>query len=466
MAASILSLVLVLWCAGSTSATRAARKSETQTTIKSYRIVSESGRQAIPQHAVGVQVHGFADENKLDKEAIDMVHQYGLKTFTGPSGSESASPKVAFIFLTYEGLALPGIWDAYFADAPQNQFSIYVHEASLLDKNETSRNTQPIPLVQFGATRIPTVKSSWCAIFGLEVHALATAMNSDAANTQFIISSGSSLPMKSFSYLHDQLVVKSPKTSKVCLASATQGSTPNSEQAAHPNDPTCAFSDFLQKYDSRTMKTHNWMVISREHATTIVNSAILGLNQFKETHQKSPRDVQALAGCSDEYGPLTTLLADYKQAGKSSEDPRADLKAMGVEFHCTTLALWRACVRNTPISTSWGHSKSSGLLSNLLQRMMGGKNVSAEDDGDFPHQFDQVDYHYLEHIVTKERFLFARKFKSSSKVLMDGTSKELQDVLPALWKMPGDPSRESRVWPTLDILGRPVEEGAGEAAAV
>ena len=71
-------------------------------------------------------------------------------------------------------------------------------------------NTEPL--------RFLGSKPVGCALFGVEVASLFHAMQ-DPANLQFVFVSDSSVPLKPFAYVHKELALNSPETSKICLAS-------------------------------------------------------------------------------------------------------------------------------------------------------------------------------------------------------------------------------------------------------
>mmetsp|Transcript_24311 Transcript_24311/g.51797 ORF Transcript_24311/g.51797 Transcript_24311/m.51797 type:complete len:459 (+) Transcript_24311:180-1556(+) len=363
----------------------------------------------------------------------------------------SLPPKVAFIFLTYKGLQLPSVWDAFFADAPKHAYTIYVHQARRKDANTTE-----LPLTKYGAVRIPQTESAWCAVLGLEVHALTTALNDDHANSQFVFLGDSTVPLKPFEYVQKKLVVDSPDKSKFCLASPSPKKTLYEEFAMDPK--FCLFNDFLTLYNPRVVKHHQWMVLSREHAGSLVSHALDGLSMFEKAHNSMPSSMTGVGGCSDEVVPLTTLLQKFQQDGKSTGDATKDMELMGVEHYCTTFVGWMHCLRNTPLSLCDIDSGiSTGSKPTLLETV-----EDLEDDPeakDVPHKFREIDYDYLAQLVRGESFLFARKFVADAIVKgPKGRSSEvvsLASILPAMWKEPAEPTREQRIWTSLDTLGQP-----------
>lgn len=244
-----------------------------------------------------------------------------IKPFTSKADSlqvelASGTPKVAFLFLTMKDFPWEELWDKFFQDAPKSQYSIYFHRALL--KDEEQRKTQKLPLAKYGPIDVPWVRTAWCALFGVEVASLFAAME-DPLNVQFVFVSDSSVPLKPFSYVYNELARNSPQTSKICLASRAASPHAKSEFTTQESTRSCFFRDFLRDINPRTMKHHQWAVFNRPHAWKIVKYAEEALIVYEVAWLNAAPDLDVTAeGCSDEAVPLTALLHSLVAEKKST----------------------------------------------------------------------------------------------------------------------------------------------------
>ena len=244
-----------------------------------------------------------------------------IKPFTSKADSlqvelASGTPKVAFLFLTMKDFPWEELWDKFFQDAPKSQYSIYIHRALL--KDEEQRKTQKLPLAKYGPIDVPWVRTAWCALFGVEVASLFAAME-DPLNVQFVFVSDSSVPLKPFSYVYDELARNSPQTSKICLASRAMSPHAKSEFTTQESTRSCFFRDFLRDINPRTMKHHQWAVFNRPHAWKIVKYAEEALIVYEVAWLNAAPDLDVTAeGCSDEAVPLAALLYSLEAEKKST----------------------------------------------------------------------------------------------------------------------------------------------------
>lgn len=244
-----------------------------------------------------------------------------IKPFTSKADSlqvelASGTPKVAFLFLTMKDFPWEELWEKFFHDAPKSQYSIYFHRALL--KDEEQRKTHKLPLAKYGPIDVPWVRTAWCALFGVEVASLFAAME-DPLNVQFVFVSDSSVPLKPFSYVYNELARNSPQTSKICLASRAASPHAKSEFTTQESTRSCFFRDFLRDINPRTMKHHQWAVFNRPHAWKIVKYAEEALIVYEVAWLNAAPDLDVTAeGCSDEAVPLTALLHSLEAEKKST----------------------------------------------------------------------------------------------------------------------------------------------------
>jgi len=368
-------------------------------------------------------------------------------------------PKVAFLFLVKTELDYLDLWDKFFSAAPESGFSIYVHRFGLPDASKAAAT--PMPLAKFGARAVPWVKTGWCALFGVEVAALHAALK-DKDNTQFVFVSESTVPLKRFDYVYNQLVKKSPMTSKFCLASKAEQPLAEMEVLEQEAKRACIFKDFLRDINPRTLKHHQWAVLSRAHAAIVVRQALPAIEAFEGSWKQAAPDLkQAAEGCSDEAVPLTALLLDLETQGASTGNVWADFARLGVEQNCLTYVRWRNCFTGTeldlssPIHDFMTIARNLGSLFSQFAGDFMQSNLKTEMNG-FPHAFDHVAEAYLRSMV-EQSFMFARKFHRNLNVTMtDGSpSQPLSELLPKLWDEVNEQSSQAKTWRLLESAGRP-----------
>lgn len=379
---------------------------------------------------------------------------------------EGETPKVAFIFLLVDGVDNEDIWDKFFEGGRGRQFSIYTHRCCAADDSEP-------PFAKWNAVSVPVTNQSWCALAGLEVAVFGHALK-DPNNVQFVLLSQNAVPLKRFSYVYDQLAIKSPEKSKICFA--TPAAHPDSAIWQHMVDELmkrCQFTDFFRAKNKRIIKHHQWLVLSRDHAYTFVRMSSLALSAFQTAWRVSAPDIKDGGdGCSDEAIVGTALLLDVEERGLSTENPWADLEAANVDQNCLTWLRWRNCFRKTPLDLTETHVKSvvkaisSFRFGDLSQqadesgRTPGMMRVSAKLNG-FPHYFGIVPIKYLK-TLTQEGFMFGRKFNVGAKVRLAKESMlsaakvvPLADILPDLWDEVDEEYAATRVWSRLEARGAP-----------
>lgn len=400
----------------------------------------------------------MAERAAMDRAIIDKLAQ----PQPSPLGSrDDASPKVAFIFMTKSEVYWPSLWAKFFEAAPREKYSIYMHQGSVTD----DKVVQPFSaLAQFGAVRVPTMPNKWCALFGVEASLLQRALENND-NQQFVFISESTIPVKGFDHVHQQLAGKTPSTSKFCLASQAQTVNAGTQALKDELLHGCTFRDFYSNEDTRTRKHHQWIVLSRKHAQAVVQQASPALDLYEQSWQKAAPDIrQSGDGCSDEAAPLTSLLLDIEKAGKSTGDPLQDMKQNGIEQECLTFAHWRHCLSGSllnldggvlhNISVFWKHRGELWKLATHDENYdIIGSPLREELNG-FPRVFYEVDEPYLRKLVDTS-FMFARKFPTNAKVKgADGSSKTLDEVLPQLWEEHSKSGKTHSTWSTLETSGQ------------
>lgn len=392
-----------------------------------------------------------------------------------PAAASSAPPKVAFLFLLTDDLDQPAVWDAFFRGAPREHFSIYTHRARAMHEGERQSSAgrrmsgldRPASLwgEEWGALTVPTVESEWCAITGVEVALLVEALR-DPANQQFVFVSQDAVPLKSFSVAYQELTTNSA-TSKACFAEPAESQNPQLEFTKAEITGTCTFRDFFRAMSPRIAKHHQWLVLSRSHATAVVRNAEPALNEFRTVWERAAPNMVSSDGCSDEAVPLIAVLLEAGMQENDSRDVDEVLSDAGVEQKCYTFVRWRNCFSKTRFDLRKGVIRDLGTiirqgLVNELMHPHPGTNVRLREGGlnGFPHTFGakwgHIDFHYLRDLVG-EGFLFGRKFPPGALVKIgDADGKEdivlpLEAVLPVLWA----DGHSTRIWSRLEHSGMP-----------
>jgi len=417
---------------------------------------------------VGAKRRNYMEEKlRVDREA--------LQSSSVPSvlpAWPGNTRQVAFLFLTVDGLDFEDLWDKFFGDASAyGAYSIYVHRAGAREKSGIRfaerfsgwgmRWSATLPLRRWGAVELAQVENRWCALFGLEVALLAKALQ-DPHNQQFVFVSHNTIPLKSFDYVYKQLVLNSPSTSKFCFAEPAFHKLATYETIRNEIRRSCVFRDFWQSYSPRTLKHHQWVVLSREHAAIVVRRAEKALDTWHKSWVQAAPDLLHMAeGCSDESAPIDALLYDLEHKGSSTGNTWADFTRMGIEQQCLTFVLWRHCFTETRLEYSENIAKDldavfkHGELRMLTDREFNFfKSALKRELNGYPAIFDSITIDYLWKLV-QEGFMFARKFVKGIKVKVGDSEFSLDMVLPLLWDIVDDFNASQRVWSRLSIEGQP-----------
>eukprot|EP00401_Gymnodinium_catenatum_P030026 CAMPEP_0117474202 /NCGR_PEP_ID=MMETSP0784-20121206/9164_1 /TAXON_ID=39447 /ORGANISM="" /LENGTH=462 /DNA_ID=CAMNT_0005268423 /DNA_START=63 /DNA_END=1451 /DNA_ORIENTATION=+ len=413
-----------------------------------------TGRMRYIHEKVKIDHSGISNAPDLD----DALAKAKSKKVSGQT------PKVAFLFLLMDaegGLDWPKIWDAFFADAPSDHFSIYLHIAR---PNESA----PTPLNEFGAVVVPRVPNDWCALMGAEV-SLITAALEDPSNAQFVLVSHDTVPLKTFSYVHSNLAVDSPETSKLCFAERAHANLIVEEAAVDELGRKCFFRDFYSRVNPRTPKHHQWFVLARKHAIAVAKNARNALDVWTGVWEVAVPDIANMGeGCSDEVIPGASLLLDAEMRNANTTNVWHDFATIGVEQKCLTLVHWHNCFRGTQLELPPGEEFTLVEDLEFVYRHLGEvmkflkpsdydwvKSSIKTQVNEFPHMFVNTSLPYLRRVV-QHGFMFARKFPPDLRLVdEDGSTVSFLDVLPKLWTNVNESAARERVWSRNSFAGRP-----------
>lgn len=396
------------------------------------------------------------EERKRYVEEKMQIDLSVVERFKAPPAAASWTgtiSQVAFLVLAMEGMDFEDVWDRFFYSAPSGTYSIYVHLAA--------DSQAHVPLSQWGAVLIPQVENTWCALAGVEVALLSAAL-ADPRNEQFIFISHNTVPLKNFDYVYRQLVEVSPQTSKFCFAEPAQHKLATTETIKNEVKRQCIFRDFWRGVNPRTLKHHQWVVLSKEHARIVVKRAADGLRLWRTSWEVAAPDLTIMGeGCSDESLPVTSLLYDIEKRGHSTGNTWADLTRLGVEQQCLTYVMWRHCFTDTVLENGAPITKELDIVRRHGQiRMLTDKDfnffksaLKRELNG-YPAVFETLELDYLWRLV-HQGFMFARKFVKGIRVVVKGRALPLARVLPAMWDRVEQQEAAKKVWSRLSTEGVP-----------
>mmetsp|Transcript_77624 Transcript_77624/g.202053 ORF Transcript_77624/g.202053 Transcript_77624/m.202053 type:complete len:470 (+) Transcript_77624:177-1586(+) len=408
------------------------------------------GAQDDPDRRAEVRRNFMVNKLHIDATAINHTHLRATRI-----GLPGRTKQVAFLFLAMDSLDFEDVWDEFFVRATIGSYSIYIHRAA-----ENSGEVA-LPLARWGAIDIDTVENGWCALMGVETALLANALQ-DARNVQMVFVSHNTVPLKGFDYIYRQLVENSQTTSKFCFADKAWHKMATPETIRNELRRQCIFRDFYRELNPRTLKHHQWVVLARAHAQVVVKRAGEALYAWKNTWGVAAPDLGHMGeGCSDEAVPGTALLQEIEATGRSTGNTWADLTRLGVEQQCLTYVLWRHCFTDTalnhsePIAKELGDVIKYGKVDMLTSKDFDFfKSALKRELNGYPTVFQSLEMDYLLRL-SREGFMFARKFKKGIRVTANGIAAPLEVVLPAIWDKVDEQRASQRVWSRLSTQGVP-----------
>jgi len=327
--------------------------------------------------------------------------------------------KVAFLFIAEDLIQHEAVWDSFFANAAAGKFSIYIHRSNY-DSNSVT------PLSRWGAVEVPHIPSAWCAISGVEVGVVLHAL-ADKANSQFVLVSGDSVPLKPFDYIYNHLVVYTGGTSKICY----KDFAPETGIQWNPMYPMI-------------FKHHQWVILSRDHAAKFVQNFGHAIGTVYDAISMIGH------GCSDEATVGAAILWE-RIAAESAQSAITDkdLNQAGITQYCTTFVYWIESFDGTPLD--------------ITRTPMAPSDWSREAHPLYFGKDNAITANYLEMLVTQEGFMFGRKFLSGA-VVDNGMRKiPLSEALPPLWGNVNRAVASKHRWSRLDATGAKLRYGSAAA---
>lgn len=280
-----------------------------------------------------------------------------------PKGTHGGRGRLALLFMLRSRLEELETWRGWLAPEahrPEPRLSLYFHLADGASE-EAAAALMALP----GARRVvPTVATGWCELMAAEVALIQAALSDDLGAEVFVFLPHDAVPLMPMgNVLGALLAIGSAATppTRICPAGVRGLELPSA--CPHAIEPHWSRSLLL--------KHHQWMALSRPHATRLVDSRALRAASaiFGEWFLGEPL-------CSDEVLPLLALavpeseLSAFDQRGSAGNaaSPFAapkgfelsrlplyvaatggldafeeGLRALGVDAACLTYAPWPGC---------------------------------------------------------------------------------------------------------------------------
>ncbi|KAL8469088.1 hypothetical protein ACS0TY_032069 [Phlomoides rotata] len=182
-------------------------------------------------------------------------------------------PKIAFLFLVRRNLPLDFLWESFFENVGNENFSIYIHsEPGFVFDKSTTRST-----LFLGRQLRNSIKVAWGESSMIEAERLLfEEALQDPANQRFVLLSDSCAPLYNFSYIYNYLM----------------------------GSPRSFVDSFLDKKDDRHnpkmspvipkkkwRKGSQWITLIRRHAEVVVDDEIVFSVFRKFCKRRPPVDV-------------------------------------------------------------------------------------------------------------------------------------------------------------------------------
>ncbi|XP_064982555.1 glycosyltransferase BC10-like isoform X2 [Musa acuminata AAA Group] len=186
----------------------------------------------------------------------------------------SGTPKIAFLFLARSNLPLDFLWHAFFQNAEEDKYSIYVHsEPGFVFDRTTTRS----PFF-FGRQIQDSIKVVWGEATMIEAERLLfAAALKDPANRRFALISDSCVPLYNFSHIYNYVMSSSKSFVDSFLDKRERRYNPK----MFPTIPK-----------DRWRKGSQWTILVRKHAQIVVADTVV----FPEFRRFCKRRIEPVLG--------------------------------------------------------------------------------------------------------------------------------------------------------------------------
>mmetsp|Transcript_41024 Transcript_41024/g.87382 ORF Transcript_41024/g.87382 Transcript_41024/m.87382 type:complete len:468 (+) Transcript_41024:171-1574(+) len=386
----------------------------------------------IEESAVGSRGHGLRGGRAGDRSAsLSLAHS---------PVPEPLRPQLFFLFLVYGRIDNEEVWDRFFARAERGvDYQALVHcksEASCL-KNIRAQNLYEV---------IPSVKTEYCLDLVSAMNALLKAAVArggvGSPKDKFVFVSGSTLPVKPFSDVHQRLT--GDAASDFCVFPRNEWA--EVEQPGRPK--------------GIAVKHHQWITLSRKHAEKSVERAS-GLGDLMQRFQLNMGFRNT--GCRDEFWHFATIYPSLNVTGDTAtvtlqgfNGGPLDIGDSEIQGRCDTFVHW------VP--------RASGKINNITrvaQELAGDRGTDMDPPTEKrPASFRRLSRHALT-ALRDSSFLFARKVEESCAFTGCGSLAEAFESL-VFSTPPKAPPATAALWrgqgAWLDSRQAPVSIGSSEGS--
>jgi len=253
--------------------------------------------------------------------------------------------RVAFLFLTVDEFPVAEIWDCWLEEYKEKVAMWMSH-----------KNKCPSFCARKSLCSCVRAKSSWAYLRPVYLELFREALG-DPSKEYFILISDSTIPLKSFAYVINE--VNHLNTSVICPAGIS-----------------------LKENEQRHLKHHQWIILTREHA----NKIFLGLKRLLN------RDVFGRRKIFDEYVVGVYILGPVPNKIISASEIEAWAAASGVSYGCRTFVRWAGGVDFLPIPSNFDQKPGH------------------------PYHFFNISTEDLDALLSQPEYLFGRKFGNETQV--------------------------------------------------
>lgn len=318
----------------------------------------------------------------------------GNATAQVASGAES--PRIYFLFLAVDKISNLNVWQAFFAQAPRDQYRAFVH-CKLPSCNRMVAGSPLVP--------VPTVPSYYCTDLVSPMNQLlAHALHADASQShyadKFAFISDSTLPAKPFSEIYATL--SSRRGSDFCVF-------PSGEWADVPG-PSADLEI--------AVKHHQWITLERAHAQTASTLWQAGklhdfMTRFRMNLEQYTWSNNTFAdgrnwGCLDEFWHMAALYGTLRHTDAVSVRQVQLSLFTGTPLQISPTAGWQGECDTFVIWSKYLHAVGRNPFEKFYQTL---DSRSIPHGGNLarPGWWDTITSHGI-NAIRKSSFLFVRKF--------------------------------------------------------
>mmetsp|Transcript_110473 Transcript_110473/g.276570 ORF Transcript_110473/g.276570 Transcript_110473/m.276570 type:complete len:557 (+) Transcript_110473:223-1893(+) len=221
--------------------------------------------------------------------------ELGPTRITSSGQVASIRPQIFFLFMVYTRISNVEIWERFFEPAQRGvDYTALVHCKSEADCRKLITSNRFLV--------IPSVETSYCLnlVAGMNalLQAALTLSGVGSSNDKFVFASDSTLPVKPFSYVYQQLT--SDMGSDFCIF-------PRNEWAEAVN-----YDGGGERHTVRVApKVHQWLTLNRHHAQLSVKRSSEDMDLMRQLQLNMGQGTRN-TGCLDEFWHFATVYKDVR----------------------------------------------------------------------------------------------------------------------------------------------------------